>query len=98
MAEAVAAPVLWIFVSGTIESFFVDRLAENLKVQAGMLASELTATGKGANLEDLSKKYKGITGARVTIIDAGGKVLGDRGFGGVYGELQGVFGSQFRFP
>ena len=74
---AVAAPLLWIFVSGTIESFFVDRLAENLKVQAGMLANELTATGRGANLEDLSKKYKGITGARVTIIDTGGRVLGD---------------------
>lgn len=74
---AVAAPVLWIFVSGTIESFFVDRLAENLKVQATMLSGELTAPGKGASLEGLSKKYKGITGARVTIIDAEGKVLGD---------------------
>lgn len=74
---AVAAPILWVLVSGSIESFFVDRLAENLRVQASMLAGELSALGKGVNLEDLSKKYKGMTGSRVTILDAGGNVLGD---------------------
>jgi two-component system phosphate regulon sensor histidine kinase PhoR len=77
LLAAVAAPVLWILVSGSIESFFVDRLAENLRVQASMLVGELSASGKGVSLEDLSKRYKGMTGSRVTIIDFEGKVLGD---------------------
>ncbi len=74
---AVAAPTLWYFLSGTIEGYFTGRIADNLKAEATILSGELPPLTQGANMGGLARKYKGITGARVTIIDAGGNVLGD---------------------
>ena len=74
---AVAAPILWFFLSGTIEGYFTDRIAENLKAQATLLMGELPPLDNDEKLDAFAGRYKGITGARVTIIKADGKVLGD---------------------
>jgi two-component system phosphate regulon sensor histidine kinase PhoR len=74
---AFAAPVMWYFLSGTVEGYFTDRIAENLLNQAGLIAGELTPLTGAGKLDALSRRYKSVTGARVTIIDGSGKVLGD---------------------
>ncbi|MBI5191644.1 MAG: HAMP domain-containing protein [Nitrospirae bacterium] len=74
---AVAAPVLWLFLFGTIKGNFVDRLADNLNTQATLIAKELPPLTDEARLDGLAGNYKGLTGARVTIISADGRVLGD---------------------
>jgi len=74
---ALAAPVLWYFVSGAIEGYFTDTLAENLRSQAAIISVELPELGSGPKLDPLARKYKALTGARVTIINADGRVLGD---------------------
>jgi len=74
---ALALPVLWYFLSGTIEGFFTDRIAENLRAEANIIADGLPALSGGEKIDDLARKYKGVTGARVTVISADGKVLGD---------------------
>lgn len=74
---AIAAPVLWYYLSGEVEGYFTDRLAENLKAQASIISLDLPPFDGSTKLDGLARKYKGLTGARVTIIDAAGLVLGD---------------------
>ncbi|HLB25330.1 MAG TPA: histidine kinase dimerization/phospho-acceptor domain-containing protein, partial [Nitrospirota bacterium] len=74
---AVAAPCLWFFLSGAVEGYLTDRTAEGLKSQALIISDELETGEVGPGARELALKFKGITGARVTIIGADGRVLGD---------------------
>jgi len=74
---AIAAPLLWFYISGSIEGYFTDRIADNLRAQAMLISGGMPVTEKGGGLDALAKDYKARTGARVTILNADGKVLGD---------------------
>ena len=64
------------YLSNVIEDNYIGNLRNNLAIQARLITEEIPETVR-TDLDDFCKKYKEKTGARVTIIDKGGKVLGD---------------------
>ncbi|MGA2191903.1 MAG: hypothetical protein ABSG42_00800, partial [Nitrospirota bacterium] len=72
---AVAVPLLWLFLSNEIATFLINRVTENLKAEASILARGLDFRKGDYDLE--AKQFKRLTGARATIIGPTGTVLGD---------------------
>lgn len=76
----IIAPLLFLFLelylSNVVRSTHISGLKQGLIVQGNLIAEEIPST-LPVNLDDFCKKYKGITGARITIIDSSGRVIGD---------------------
>ena len=68
--------ILGNYLSGVIKDNYISKLKENLTVQSRLIAEDIPLSFKD-NLDDFCKKYKDKTGARITIIDSSGQVLGD---------------------
>jgi two-component system phosphate regulon sensor histidine kinase PhoR len=68
--------ILGNYLSGVIKDNYTSKLKDNLTVQSRLIAEDIPLSFKD-NLDDFCKKYKGSTGARITIIDSSGRVLGD---------------------
>jgi len=79
-AYIVFAPLLLIslelYLSKEIKQNYLNNLKENLLIQANIIQETIPESFSG-NLDDFCKHYKKITGARVTLIDSDGKVIGD---------------------
>jgi len=67
---------LGIYLSQVIKDNHVSKLKESLGIQAGLIADEIPRHSKDS-LDDFCRRYKEKTGARVTIIESDGKVIGD---------------------
>ncbi|MBM4137068.1 MAG: cell wall metabolism sensor histidine kinase WalK [Nitrospira sp.] len=67
---------LEIYLSSVVKDTYLSNLKDSLMIQAKLMAEELPLTFTN-NLDDFCKRYKEKTGARVTIIDSLGRVLGD---------------------
>jgi two-component system phosphate regulon sensor histidine kinase PhoR len=67
---------LELYLSGAIKNDYILKLKTSLITQARLIADQMPALVTG-NLDDFCKRFKEETGARVTIIDSLGKVLGD---------------------
>jgi two-component system phosphate regulon sensor histidine kinase PhoR len=68
--------VLGEYLSSTIKNNYISKLQENLTVQSRLIAEDVPLSFQD-NLDDFCKRYKDKTGARITIIDSTGRVLGD---------------------
>src|SRR3972149_6018834 len=67
---------LEIYLSSVIKDNYISKLKESLTIQAHLIAEQIPSSFTN-NLDDFSRRYKEKTGARVTIIDDSGRVLGD---------------------
>ena len=65
-----------LYLSHTINENHISNLRENLVTQAHLIAERIPPSFQ-KNLDDFCKNYKIKTGARITVIDSSGKVLGD---------------------
>ncbi len=72
--------VLGIFLTYSLEDYFYNNLKTRLKTQA-LLASRMVEENRGAwnipSMENIVDKISSDVGARVTVIDKNGRVLGD---------------------
>ncbi|MBI5408005.1 MAG: HAMP domain-containing protein [Nitrospirae bacterium] len=73
---AVLFIALEIYLSRVVRSNYISRLEESLLIQSRLIEEEIPRL-PGSNLDDFCGKYKEKTGARVTIIDGTGRVIGD---------------------
>ena len=64
------------YLSNVIEDNYLAGLRNNLTIQARLITEEVPVV-LTSDLDDFCKKYKETTGARITVIDKSGKVLGD---------------------
>ncbi len=67
---------LELYLSSTIKNNYIGNLKDSLIVQARLIADQIPSS-PAHNLDDFCKRFKEKTGARITIIDNSGKVLGD---------------------
>jgi two-component system phosphate regulon sensor histidine kinase PhoR len=67
---------LEIYLSNTIKNNYIRNLKDGLIVQANLMADQMPFPPPH-NLDDFCKRFKGKTGARITIVDSAGTVLGD---------------------
>ncbi|MBI5676536.1 MAG: PAS domain S-box protein [Nitrospirae bacterium] len=65
-----------LYVSNVVRSGYIGNLRDNLSIQAGII-SENISFNQAASLDEFCRRIKEKTGARVTVIDISGKVLGD---------------------
>jgi two-component system phosphate regulon sensor histidine kinase PhoR len=76
----ILAPLLLVslelYLSSAIKDNYISNLKESLIIQARVIADQIPVSPT-QNLDDFCKHYKEKTGARVTIIDSSGRVLGD---------------------
>jgi two-component system phosphate regulon sensor histidine kinase PhoR len=76
----ILAPLLLVslelYLSRAIKDNYISNLKESLIIQARLIADQIPVSPT-QNLDDFCKHYKEKTGARVTIIDSSGRVLGD---------------------
>jgi len=76
----ILAPLLLVslelYLSSAIKGNYISNLKESLIIQARVIADQIPVSPT-QNLDDFCKRYKEKTGARVTIIDSSGRVLGD---------------------
>lgn len=76
----IIAPLLFLFLelylSNVVRSSHISELTQGLIVQGNLIAEEIPSV-LPVNLDDFSRKYKEITGARITVIDGSGRVIGD---------------------
>src|SRR4030042_1621065 len=69
--------ILGEYLSSTIRNNYLSKLQEDLNMQSPFIAENVPLSF-GDNLDDFCKRYKEKTaGARITIIDSSGRVLGD---------------------
>lgn len=64
------------YLSSVIKNNYISGLKESLTIQAYLIAEQIPSSFS-QNLDDFCRRYKLKTGARVTIIDGSGRVLGD---------------------
>lgn len=64
------------YLSNTIKSNYISKLEENLLIQSRLITEQIPLSLL-PNLDEFCKKYKEKTGARITIIDSAGRVIGD---------------------
>ena len=64
------------YLSGAIKDDYISKLRNSLITQAGLIADQIPASPNG-DLDSLCRRFKEKTGARITIIDSSGNVLGD---------------------
>lgn len=76
----ILAPLLIIslelYLSSVIKDNYISKLKESLTIQTHLIAEQIPFSFS-QNLDDFCRRYKEKTGARVTIIDGSGLVLGD---------------------
>jgi two-component system phosphate regulon sensor histidine kinase PhoR len=76
----ILAPLLIIslelYLSSVIKDDYISKLKESLTTQAYLIAEQIPSSFTHS-LDDFCRRYKEKTGARVTIIDGSGRVLGD---------------------
>ncbi|MEW6714065.1 MAG: ATP-binding protein [Nitrospirota bacterium] len=65
-----------LYVSNAVRSGYISNLKDSLSIQAGIL-SENISFSQAASLDEFCRRIKEKYGARVTVIDISGKVLGD---------------------
>lgn len=68
--------ILELYLAGTVKDNYVSHLKESLLIQARLIADQIPNLNF-ENLDQFCRDYKGKTGARVTVIDSSGRVLGD---------------------
>ena len=68
--------VLGDYLSSTVRNNYLSKLQEDLTIQSRLIAEDVPLSFQD-NLDDFCKKYKEKTGARITIVDSSGRVLGD---------------------
>jgi two-component system phosphate regulon sensor histidine kinase PhoR len=68
--------VLGEYLSSTIRNNYISKLQENLTIQSRLIAEDIPLSFQD-NLDGFCKNYKDKTGARITVIDSSGRVLGD---------------------
>jgi two-component system phosphate regulon sensor histidine kinase PhoR len=66
---------LELYLSNVIKNNYIEKLKDSLVLQAHLIADQIPASSN--NLDDFCKRLKEKTGARVTIVDSSGRVLGD---------------------
>ena len=71
-----AVLVIELYITSTVRESYVKDLQNNLTVQASLISNNLSFKTPSP-LDDLCKRLKETTGARVTIIALDGRVLGD---------------------
>ena len=64
------------YLSSSIKNNYILNLRKSILIQARLIAGQIPSSFEG-NLDGFCKKYKETTGARITIIDNTGNVLGD---------------------
>jgi two-component system phosphate regulon sensor histidine kinase PhoR len=64
------------YLSRSIRDNYIANLETSLLIQARLIAGRIPASFED-NLDDFCRKYKALTGTRVTIINGDGTVLGD---------------------
>jgi two-component system phosphate regulon sensor histidine kinase PhoR len=68
--------VLGEYLSSTVRNNYLSKLREDLTIQSRLIAEDVPLSFQD-NLDDFCKRYEEKTGARITIIDSSGRVLGD---------------------
>jgi two-component system phosphate regulon sensor histidine kinase PhoR len=66
---------LEIYLSSTVKANYIDGLRKNLIIQARLISDQIPF--HKTDLDGFCKRFKEKTGARITIIDSSGLVLGD---------------------
>jgi len=64
------------YITRVVRSIYIENRTSSLSAQAGLIAGSIPIQGS-ANLDGFCRRVKDGTGARVTVILASGKVLGD---------------------
>jgi two-component system phosphate regulon sensor histidine kinase PhoR len=76
----IIAPLLFvsleIYLSRAIKNNYISTLEQNLIKQANLISEQIPRSFSN-NLDDFCRKFKNTIGARVTVIDSSGLVLGD---------------------
>lgn len=67
--------ILELYLSNVIKNNYIEELKDSLIMQARLIAGQIPSSQD--NLDDFCRRFKGKTGARITIIDSSGRVLGD---------------------
>jgi len=67
--------VLELYLSDVIKKSSIAKLKDSLIIQSRLIADQIPSPS--GNLDDFCRSFKEKTGARVTIIDSSGRVLGD---------------------
>ncbi len=67
--------LLEFYLSNVIKNNYIEKLKDSLIKQARLIADQIPSSPY--NLDDFCRRFKEKTGARVTIIDSSGRVLGD---------------------
>jgi two-component system, OmpR family, phosphate regulon sensor histidine kinase PhoR len=67
--------ILELYISGAVKDNYINNVQDSLFKQARLIAGQIPSSR--ADLDDFCRQYKEKTGARITIIDSSGKVLGD---------------------
>ncbi len=71
-----SAVFIELYVTRVVRSDYINNLKDGLLIQAGLIAEDISFS-QAAVLDGFCVKAKEKTGARVTVIDINGKVLGD---------------------
>ncbi|NOZ68876.1 MAG: PAS domain S-box protein [Deferribacteres bacterium] len=64
------------YITGVVRANYLETLRKNLSIQAALISKNIPFSTPGA-LDGLCRMIKAETGARVTVIDGSGRVLGD---------------------
>ncbi|MGB9715592.1 MAG: two-component system histidine kinase PnpS [Thermodesulfovibrionales bacterium] len=64
------------YLSSVIKDNYISKLRESLTIQAHLIAEKIPPFFN-KDLDDFCRSYKEKTGARITVIDSSGRVLGD---------------------
>ncbi len=80
LAYLVIAPLLLLvlefYLAGTVKENYISNLRDSLIIQARLISERISGP-ETQDLDQFCREYKEKTGARVTVIDSSGKVLGD---------------------
>jgi two-component system, OmpR family, phosphate regulon sensor histidine kinase PhoR len=68
--------ILELYLSGTVKDNYISNLKDSLIIQTHLIADQIPASDN-QKLDQFCREYKEKTGARVTVVDSSGKVLGD---------------------
>jgi two-component system, OmpR family, phosphate regulon sensor histidine kinase PhoR len=68
--------ILELYLSGTVKDNYISNLKDSLIIQTHLIADQIPSSDN-QKLDQFCREYKEKTGARVTVVDSSGKVLGD---------------------
>jgi len=66
---------LELYLSKVIKNNYIEKLKDSLILQARLISDQIPSSSD--NLDDFCRRFKEKTGARVTIVDSSGHVMGD---------------------